>query len=126
MELLEQYFDLQKQIYDYFGYAEDWVVIPLQGNTDSYWFVDQEYNGQGKVVWSPEPLTKESVEAGDKIYSGSIYTQRFLPRWVYRAEKYTMVCVDTHTDGNKFLLIFDNTKECKDKTLKELHEEVWG
>lgn len=29
MKLLNEYFKLQKEIYDYFGYKEDWVVIPI-------------------------------------------------------------------------------------------------
>jgi len=33
-----------------------------------------------------------------------------------------MVCVDTQTDGNKFLMIFDNEKECKDKDIIEAGE----
>jgi hypothetical protein len=46
-------------------------------------------------------------------YAAEIYTQRFLPKWVYRGAEYTMVCVDTRTDGNKFLMVFDNKKEIK-------------
>ena len=34
MKLLDQYFKLQKEIYDYFGYKEDWVVIPLYDNRE--------------------------------------------------------------------------------------------
>jgi len=45
------------------------------------------------------------------FYRNDIYTQRFLSKWVYRGEDYTMICVDTHTDGNKFLQIFNNKKE---------------
>lgn len=48
---------------------------------------------------------------GMNIYECQIYTQRFLPKWVYRADELTMICVDTQTDGNKFLMIFDNAKE---------------
>lgn len=49
-----------------------------------------------------------------QMYSNEIYTQRFLPKWVYRGKDYTMICVDTHTDGNKFLQIFDNSKEIRE------------
>ena len=53
-------------------------------------------------------------EAGE-YYSASIYTQRFLRKWVYRGKDFTLVCMDTHTDGNKFLGVFDNSKEIKGK-----------
>ncbi len=33
---------------------------------------------------------------------------------VYRGQDYTMISVDTHVDGNKFLQIFDNKKEVKE------------
>jgi len=125
MELLKRYFELEKEIHAYFGYQEDWRVIPLADKTDHYWFVNQDSDGSGVVVHSPGPLTPESIEAGDKIYSGDIYTQRHLPKWVYRAADYTMVVVDTRTDGNKFLTVFDNKKECRDPELVALYHECW-
>lgn len=33
MKLLAQYFQIQQQIFDYFGYAENWRVIPLDDQT---------------------------------------------------------------------------------------------
>jgi hypothetical protein len=137
MELLDQYFGLQKQIYDYFGYREDWVVIPLDDAREYYWRIEGGEGSGGRVVFakSPDVLPPYDSEkfledlfrgvnvhddeqmkallADDKsaYYSNLIYTQRFLPKWVYRGEKFTMICVDTRTDGNKFLQIFDNEKE---------------
>lgn len=126
MKILNDYFALQKQIYDYFGYVEDWKVIPIDNRLGDHWMVILNENGGGSYVHSPEPFTEESVKAGSTIYSGSIYTQRFLTKWVYRGEEYTMVCADTHTDGNKFLMIFENSKECKDDALKQLYLDHWG
>ena len=123
---LKAYFDQQKQIYDYFGYKEDWVVIPIENRTDDYWMlIGDGDKARDKYVHSPEPLTEKSVEAGDNIYSGHIYCQRFLPKWVYRGEDYTMICGDTRTDGNKFLMIFDNKKECKEDAIKTLYNNRW-
>jgi hypothetical protein len=115
MKLLDDYFKLQKQIHDQFGYKEDWVVIPLDDCTECYWYLSGE--GSGDYVRFAETIEK-LLSDGD-YYENEIYTQRHLPKWVYRDDKYghTMVCVDTRTDGNKFLQIFDNTKELKD--LKE-------
>lgn len=120
MKLLEQYFNLQKQIYDYFGYVEDWVVIPLDDQTNKYWMITggDERGAGGYVTWSPEPFTIESLKKGDNIYGGPVYTQCFLPKWIWRVEKYTMISVDTQTDGNKFLMVFDNSKECTDEEMK--------
>jgi hypothetical protein len=122
---INEYFDLQKEIYNYFGYQEDWVTIPLDYNLDSYWMLTGDKERDARVVWSDEPLTKESIESG-KIYSGVIYTQRFLPKWVYRTDDFTMVSVDTRCDGNKFLMVFDNSKECNDNSLCELYVKKWG
>lgn len=103
MKLLDDYFALQRQIYEHFGYVEDWVVIPLEDSTEYFWRVTEE----GEVQYSED----ETFEDEDKLYSNEIYTQRHLPKHIYRADDCTMICVDTHCDGNHFLQIFDNTKE---------------
>jgi len=123
MKLLEQYFEIQNEIYKYFEYEEDWVVIPLDSRLDCYWMVvgGDEKGAGGYVTWSPEPFTKESLEDGGKTYGGPIYTQRFLPKWIYRKEDYTMISIDTRCDGNKFLMIFDNSKECTDEIMKQMN-----
>lgn len=109
MKILQEYFELQKKIHEYFGYVEDWVTIPLDDATEYYWHFDGE-----EVVFSKEPLTEALIEDGERVYSNSLYRQRFLPKWEYRTEKYTMLSVDTHTDGNKYLRVFDNAKEIKE------------
>lgn len=122
MKQLKEYFRLQAEIYSYFGYEEDWVVIPLEDNTDDFWSLSGEGRGD-ELTFSPDKTIMEkfleydrdweTAGIGDKIYTDEIYTQRFLPKWVYRGKDFTMVCVDTHTDGNKFLRVFDNAKEVK-------------
>jgi len=108
MKLLKDYFELQKQIFNYFGYVEDWVAIPLNDLTDVYWHLTGEDSGK-QVFYSPDKSFNE-----DCLYSNYIYTQCFLPKWVYRGKDYTMICGDTRCDGNKFLQIFDNKKEIKE------------
>lgn len=112
MKLLRQYFDLQKQIHEYFGYQEDWKVIPLDDQTEMYWLLKQSADGSGEVIFYDDPITQETLDS-QLYYSSEIYTQRFLPKWVYRGEQYTMVVADTQTDGNKFLTIFSNAREMK-------------
>lgn len=124
MVFLKDYFALQQLIFDYFEYKEDWVSIPLDDSTDEYWMLGE--NGPGWYCTSPTPFTTESVQLGSDIYGGIIYRQRFLPKHVYRAADYTMAVVDTQTDGNKYLMVFDNKKECTDPELKALYYDIWG
>jgi hypothetical protein len=103
MQLLDQYFEIQKQVYEHFGYVEDWVVIPLDDAREYFWRCDGHTVGFAKTV--------EELESQDgNYYENEVYTQRFLPKWVYEADDFTMICVDTRTDGNKFLQVFDNDK----------------
>lgn len=107
MKLLDDYFELQAKIFEHFGYVEDWRVIPLDDSRGYFWKLKGE--GPGTVHFAPTEDELASEE-GD-YFTHSIYTNRFLPKWVYRAEDYTMVVVDTQTDGNVFLQVFDNAKE---------------
>lgn len=122
---VKKYFELEEEIFQYFGYREDWVKIPIEEHLNDYWFVTGEKSSSDHCVWSPAKFDEASIESGSTIYSGTLYTQRFLPKWVYRTEGHTMVVVDTHTDGNKFLMLFDNEKECKDNALIEFYKERW-
>lgn len=124
MKELTEYFGLQQKIFDYFGYKQDWVTIPLSDATDCFWHLSGEKHGD-TCYYMEEPFTKENIKAGDVLFSGQIYTQRFLPKWVYRGPEYTMVAVDTQVDNNKYLMVFDNSKELKDKELQEQLEESW-
>lgn len=109
MELLNNYNEARQKLFDYFGYVEDWVVIPVDDTTHYFWQLDQQPDGSGEVRFAD---TEEELNTGEgNAYANEIYTQRHLPKWVYRGEDYTMVVVDTHTDGNKFLQIFSNEYE---------------
>lgn len=111
MKKLDDYLKLKKEIFTYFGYVEDWRVIPIDDAREYFWNLNGE--GTGNTVRYASTITDLNDEEAGHYYENEIYTQRFLPKWVYRGEEYTMICVDTHTDGNKFLQIFDNTKELK-------------
>jgi hypothetical protein len=114
MQILKDYHTLEKQIHEYFGYVEDWVTIPLDDATEMYWRIvnGEAYDGFVQYAESVNQLPTEDNDNGD-YYENEIYTQRFLPKWVYRGADYTMICVDTRTDGNRYLRIFDNSKEVK-------------
>jgi len=109
MKILSEYKQKLQELYDYFGYVEPWRVFPIDDATEYFWKINgSESDGEVWFADSPEQLTDE--DRGD-YYSNEIYTQRHLKKWVYRGEEYTMIVVDTHTDGNQFLQIFDNSKE---------------
>ncbi len=112
MKLLDTYLSSQQQLYDYFGYKEDWVVIPIEDTRGCFWRLDGDGTNPGDaVIFADTEQDLDNVDGSDNYYMEDIYTQRFLEKWVYRGKDYTMVCCDTRTDGNKFLRIFDNAKE---------------
>lgn len=66
--------------------------------------------------------TKESIEHLFKTnpqelenyqYSGVLYTQRFYKKWVYVGDDYSMVFLDTQTDGMKYFAFFSNKNRLK-------------
>jgi len=122
---------IREEIHNYFGYKEDWVTIPLSDETEKYWMIiaqdTKEGIGGGKIVYSDVPFTEEVIQEGMKIYIGRIYTQRFLPKFIYRSDdgKSTMITVDTQTDGNRYLMIFLNEKECKDPEMIKAYLQSW-
>ena len=107
--MVDEFFGLEKKIHEYFGYNESWVVLPLVDHREYYWRLDGEEMG-GEVIYHENPLTDDILAKGHE-YAASVYTQRFLPKWVYRTEEYTLICMDTHVDDNKYLGVFDNSKE---------------
>ena len=102
MELFEQYDNVKQQIFDYFGYVEDWRVLPLVFDTGYFWYL----TGSEQDGWIVFAGTVEQLK-------NEIYTQRHLAKWFYRGEDYTMICVDKHCDGNQYLQILSNDKEVK-------------
>lgn len=124
--IVDEYLRIQDALFEYFGYTQDWKVIPTDNQTGRYWMIcGPEDKNTTSVVYSDIPFTKTALTEGKVIYSGTIYTQRHLPKWVYRGLDHTMVAVDTHHDGNQVLMIFDNDKECTDKEMKECYNECW-
>ena len=111
MKILDDYFVLREQIFEYFGYVEDWRVLPLDDARQYYWRLDSEGPGTVRFAETESALLLDEDDDSEDYYENEIYTQRHLPKWVYRGAEYTMIVVDTHTDGNQFLQIFANAKE---------------
>lgn len=116
MKLLDEYFEIQQKIYDYFGYEEEWKVIPLEDRRMYLWYVSED-----GVIFAEKI---EDFETGN-YYGDEIYTYRFLPKYIYETEDYTMICVDTHTDGNKFLAIYDSQKRLKEDPIEEKWDDEY-
>jgi hypothetical protein len=104
MDIINDYFNQIQEVYKYFGFKEDWVVYPLEDYREHNWKIVND----DKVVFGEK---NDVISETGNHYENEIYKQRFYKKWVYRGEKYTMIFVDTHTDGNKFFGVYDNSKE---------------
>lgn len=124
---IDNYFSSKEIVHKLFGYKADWKEIPMDDLRGHYWMIVGGEGSGGMVCYYKEPLSKEIIESG-VFYSGPIYTQRFLPKWVYRSlnGQHVMISVDTRVDLNKFLMIFDADKEVIDEELRALYKEHWN
>ena len=106
MNIFDEYFKLLQEVYNYFGFKEDWTILPLDDRREYDWkIIDDEEVRYGNK--------NDIINNTGEYCSDEIYKQRFYKKWVYRGENHTMIMVDTHVDGNRFLAIFDNSKEIK-------------
>jgi len=117
-ETIDEFFELREAIFKHVGYVEDWRVLPLADEREMYWSVDADERVFVKFAPRREALAywlkhDDWGPYGNELYDNEIYTQRHLPKWVYRGAKVTLVVVDTHTDGNKLLQLFRNDREVK-------------
>lgn len=105
--LIDDYEVTLAEIHERFGYVENWRSIPidLDDKRECWWFLreDEVVFGDEKHPYDPQGI------ADGHCFINEIYKQRFLKKWVYETDTHTMICVDTHTDGNKFLQIFRNS-----------------
>ncbi len=85
-EKIDTYFQLISKIHAEFGYVENWACIPLADNRNMFW----EEDGK-EVRYFEQPLTEEILDSG-AYYAAEIYKQRFLKKWVYRTDDFTMIC----------------------------------
>jgi len=109
MEILDKYNDVRQQLFDAVGYVEGWRVLPVDDARDYFWHLTGE--GYGDAVLFAKEVGNVHNGTMQDGYCNEIYTQRHLPRWVYRGNELTMIVVDTNVDGNKLIQFFDNTKE---------------
>jgi len=104
MRLLKNYKTALQAIYDHVGLVEDWVVCPIDDQTEMYWRL-----ASNTVSYAE---TREQLEDDSRAdyCQDDIYTQRFYEKQVYKGKDVTLVFCDPHVDGMKWWRIFDNTK----------------
>lgn len=102
MDLMNNYNEAIQKLYDHVGLKEDWVVCPIDDQTDKIWSTDGE---QVKYADSQEQFDSD----GD-YYQDDIYKQRFYSKWIYDGKELTMIFCDPHVDGVCWFRIFDNSK----------------
>lgn len=122
-QAIDTFFTMRAEIFAHVGYVEDWRVLPLDDSREMFWNVDPAECQTLRFSASREAIEywvaqlklghDDYGEYGMEVYQDVIYTQRHLPKWVYRGELLTMVVADTQTDGNKYLKIFANDREVK-------------
>lgn len=105
-DIIKQYKDSLQKIYDHVGFKEDWVIAPLDDETDKYWKLND-----GCVNYA-DSIDELKNEIGN-YYTDEIYKQSFYKKWVYVGEDITMVFCDPHVDGMKWFRLFDNKKQIK-------------
>ena len=103
MELVKNYKKALQEIYNHVGFVEDWVIYPIDDNTEYYWEIDGN-----EVVYAQSVEELETQEG--ECYSGSVYEQRFYDKHIYEGEKLTLIFLDTQTDGMKYFALFSNEK----------------
>lgn len=107
MNIIENYNKCLQDIYNHVGFEEDYVVYPIDDDTQYYWQTENDY-----VRYAKTEEELENIEAGN-YYKDEIYKQRFYDRWVYIGVDYTMIFCDPHVDGMRYFRLFDNKKRIK-------------
>lgn len=107
MNIVEKYNDALQKIYDHVGFREDWAVFKIDDRSEMYWQVTDN-----RVRFAQ---TMDKLNSSGDYYEDEIYYQRFYQKHIYRGAEFTLIFVDTHTDGNKFFAIYRNSKEVEKK-----------
>ena len=108
INMLDNYLKLKKQIYTYFGYKEQQRSFPIEDCRSAYWNI---YGTESSGIVIYAPILKDLESGEGSCRSGDIYTQKHLDKWVYRANKYTMILIASSCKLDIFLTIFSNDKE---------------
>ncbi len=101
---LNLYFSSNQDILDYFEYEESWLFLPIEDQREWFWNKDNE-----KVYYAKTRHELENEE--DNYYDIKILYNHHITKNVCRTKDFTLIAVDYESDGNKSLMIFDNSLE---------------
>lgn len=105
MKQLDAYKKSLESVYNYFGFEEDWAVFPIDDRRKYYWKINaHEVNFYDSVKAYEE-------QDGNHSYTDELLYHSHYPKAIYDGKDYTAILVNTHVDGNKFLAIYDNSKQ---------------
>lgn len=121
MKALDNFNNSLQEIYDYFGYKEPYRVFSIDDRTDYFWNIQNNQvffvKDKNNMIWD-----KDNTEwyypddCDDDFYCDEFYYVNSVPekekkKNIYEGDDYTLIVVDTRTDGNSFLAIYDNSKK---------------
>lgn len=96
MELLDEYLEIQSDIYDYFGYRRD--ALAIDDCREYFW-----READSDILFAE---SERELESGDG-QCFSVYARDRL----FRAADFTMAKVNGQDGGGDYLMILDNSKE---------------
>lgn len=110
-KVLDDYFAIRENVFEYFGYKERARAYPIDDMRDVYWSRDDTH-----IYWSYKKEHQQQClkqfHDYQNIPDDDAYSDVLLEGpWISIDGKYTLFLEDTQTDGNVFLRIFDNAKK---------------
>lgn len=103
-EAMLAYENAKQYVFEHCGYVEQWRDFPLNDERTSFWSVNQ----RGYVRHADSE--KELKEQTGNYYEAEVVNNSN-NKGVYRGKRYTLVIINTNTDGNVFATVFDNLLE---------------
>lgn len=100
---IDQYFSLEREIFEFFGFNPEWQQYPLTDARDMYWLL----NGSEELCYYEEEMTEEHLN--DSAY----YSAEIRNKKIYRKDGLVLVVGDTLCDNNIYSFILDESKEQK-------------
>jgi len=130
----EHSIEVQLPFLQFLGKDSDFQIVPFVISSSKYSICEKV----GRTIADAVKKSKRDVfviASTDFTHYGKYYYD-YAPvgsgpvdkiiKWVYETDSHTMISVDTQVVGNKFLMIFDNSKKCSDpEILKVLKESGW-
>jgi len=105
---IDQYFEAEIFLYEYFGYTGNQVFFAVNDMRDEYWFICE------KEGYLRHAFTEKDLYEKGEYYEEMIDNKFSRDDYIFKTKAYTMICIYVETEDPRFLetaLIFDNEKE---------------